>query len=280
IDDTAHAGTDGVRIGLPRSIDAPGARELAVANYRLLAIEQAARVARGTAATLSPSLEPEVRDLFLLSEAAAIDQMLATDLPGLVDELVSARRTAAALRPQMRALTERERCVERLLCELLAAHPALLPQSLPQAANPAASLQWARTHAATLSSLTGRYRGLPPVALWGRMQPLPAAMSPARRTATDEVEPHPEAQRVASMRRRPLVRQHADDEDDSHMGLSMIQLDDPQEHVEDPMGLQRPTDRDYEADPEDLADSLSELPEARLVTAPGRPTELLTTDDP
>src|SRR5690606_14774174 len=176
--------------------------------------------------------------------------------------------------------TERERCVERLLCELLASHPALIPQSLPQAADPAASLQWARTHAATLSSLTGRYRGLPPVALWGRMQPLPAAMSPARRTATDEVEPHPEAQRVASMRRRPLVRQHADDEDDSHMGLSMIQLDDPQEHVEDPLGLQRPTDRDYEADPEDLADSLSELPEARLVTAPGRPTELLTTDDP
>ena len=56
----------------------------------------------------------------------------------------------------------------------------------------------------------------------------------------------------------------------------MIQLDDPQQTVEDPMGLQRPTDV---ADPGDLGDSLSELPEARLVNTPGSAREILSSDD-
>jgi N utilization substance protein A len=82
------------------------------------------------------------------------------------------------------------------------------------------------------------------------------------------------------MLRRPKVRAPIDDEDDENVGLWMIQLDDPQEHVEDPMGLQRPTDRDDDVDPDTLADSLSELPEARLVVVPGRAREVLASDDP
>jgi nitric oxide reductase NorD protein len=85
---------------------------------------------------------------------------------------------------------------------------------------------------------------------------------------------------VRTLLRRPRVRPSADDEDDGEMGMWMIQLDDPQEHVEDPMGLQRPADRDQEKDADDLADSLSELPEARLVSAPGAPSEVLASDDP
>ena len=46
------------------------------------------------------------------------------------------------------------------------------------------------------------------------------------------------------------------------------------------MGLSRPTDRDAQADPEGLADSLAELPEARLVTSPERPKEILVSNDP
>jgi nitric oxide reductase NorD protein len=82
------------------------------------------------------------------------------------------------------------------------------------------------------------------------------------------------------MPRRPRVREAPEDEDDARVGMWMIQLDDPQEHVEDPMGLRRPTDRDDAADPDDLADSLSELPEARLVATPGSPREVLTSEDP
>ena len=59
----------------------------------------------------------------------------------------------------------------------------------------------------------------------------------------------------------------------------MIRADEPQESVEDPCGLQRPTDRDDAADPEGLADSLSELPEARMVRTPGQAREVLRSGD-
>jgi nitric oxide reductase NorD protein len=55
----------------------------------------------------------------------------------------------------------------------------------------------------------------------------------------------------------------------------MIRADEPQESVEDPFGLQRPADRDDEADPEGLGDSLSDLPEARVVRTPGMAREVL-----
>ena len=58
----------------------------------------------------------------------------------------------------------------------------------------------------------------------------------------------------------------------------MVRLDDPMESVEDPMGLQRPADRDESPDPSDLADSLSELPEARIVRTPGTPREVLESE--
>jgi nitric oxide reductase NorD protein len=76
------------------------------------------------------------------------------------------------------------------------------------------------------------------------------------------------------------VRQAPEDEDDEQVGMWMVQIDDPKESVEDPMGLQRPTDRDDDADPGDLADSLSELPEARLVPVPGASREVLASEDP
>jgi nitric oxide reductase NorD protein len=60
----------------------------------------------------------------------------------------------------------------------------------------------------------------------------------------------------------------------------MVRADDLQEKAEDPAGLQRPADRDQDADPGELADALSELPEARLVQRPGRPREILAGEDP
>ena len=59
----------------------------------------------------------------------------------------------------------------------------------------------------------------------------------------------------------------------------MIQLDEPHPHAEDPMGLQRPIDRD-DADAELFGEMLGDLPQARLVASPGRPKEVLLADDP
>jgi hypothetical protein len=60
----------------------------------------------------------------------------------------------------------------------------------------------------------------------------------------------------------------------------MIRADEPMESVEDPMGLQRPADQDDDASAADLADSLAELPEVRMVRTPGTPREVLESDAP
>jgi nitric oxide reductase NorD protein len=217
----------------------------------------------------------------MICEGAAIDRLLSLELPGLVREIENARHEALTARPRYTALTPREQEVERILLDVLAAPPSRLPEALPFAATPAASFLWACEQAAALESVSGRYRGLPPVPLWGRLESQATDAVPVANTldARDQATPVP-SDRVRALRRRPRVRPSPDDEDDGAMGMSMIQLDEPQEHVEDPMGLQRPADRDQDKDADDLADSLSELPEARLVTAPGSPAEALVSDDP
>ena len=58
----------------------------------------------------------------------------------------------------------------------------------------------------------------------------------------------------------------------------MIRFDDPMESAEDPMGLERPADHDDATKASDLADALSELPEARIMRTPGAPREVLLSD--
>ena len=87
------------------------------------------------------------------------------------------------------------------------------------------------------------------------------------------------ARAVATMRRRPRPREAPEDEDDERCGTWVIRADDPQESVEDPFGLQRPADHDEHADPEGLADSLSDLPEARIVRTAGQAREVLLTEE-
>jgi nitric oxide reductase NorD protein len=297
LDGRAHASTDRVRIRLPREVGAVEGRAVegraveggrgragAVGTYRLLAVEQAARAARGTPAALASgagrNLTVVARDLFELCEAAAVDRWLVRELPGMAHELGAARRRALTERPPISVFTESERAVESLLRALLDAPPGSPPDDLPISRSPAHSLAWAHERSAGVAALGGRYRGLPPVALWGRTEPL-AADAPVRRGAGESPrEPGLASDRVRKLRRRPRIRPSADDEDDGEMGMWMIQLDDPQEHVEDPMGLQRPADQDATKDADELADSLAELPEARLVAAPGTPAEVLASDDP
>lgn len=277
------AGTDGRRLRLPRALvgalSVNGTDDAAFATYRLLAVEQSARAARGTPQLLEPELDPPVRDLYLLAESVAVDHWLSTDLPGMVPDIVAARAIALTERPLPKLLTERELEVERRLRAALAAAPASAPAEVPLCPTPSASLNWARETAQGIARLPGRYRGVLAVPVWGRVEATPPALEPGQRGSDDEtgrVAP----ERVRNLVRRPKTRMAPDDEDDSSMGMWMIQMDDPQEHAEDPMGLQRPTDRDKETDPGDLADSLSELPEARLVASPGSPAEVLVSDDP
>ena len=110
--------TDGVRLRLPPSLPEIGG----LLKYRLLASQAAARAARGTPEWL-PAVLLE-RDLYLLSEAAAVDRQLAATLPGLLAALRAARYEARLVRPPSHLLTLRERAVEAELISTLENDPA------------------------------------------------------------------------------------------------------------------------------------------------------------
>ncbi|MEO7476623.1 MAG: VWA domain-containing protein, partial [Gemmatimonadales bacterium] len=90
----------------------------------------------------------------------------------------------------------------------------------------------------------------------------------------------PPSGRGRTLPRRPRVRDAGEEEDDAEPGTWMVRADDLQEKAEDPAGLQRPADRDQQADPGELADALSELPELRLVRSPEAVREILVGEDP
>ncbi|MDQ2766153.1 MAG: hypothetical protein M3Y30_03250, partial [Gemmatimonadota bacterium] len=171
VDLRALPSTDGVRIRLPPLLDA--STDDAASRYRLLAVVQAARAARGTPRLLPEAREPDVRDLYLLSEAAASDREIVAALPGIAISLYRARLAERESRPRDSLLTSREREVERLLRAVLGSSPDVTPAEVPFAATPAHSLVWARATAAKLVLLGDRYRGLRAVETWGRVDALP-----------------------------------------------------------------------------------------------------------
>lgn len=274
----ALASTDGLRLRLPVVMDGP-AGETAIARYRLLVLEQAARAARGTPAAL-PASDPLARDIFLIAEAAAVDRMLAILLPGMLIDVVAGRAEALADRSRAGSarMSRQETAVERLVVSLLSADPLVPPTEIPTSATPTDSNRWAGETANRIRTLSGRYRGVAPVALWGTVSLAPdiAPIAATRHDATGAQRPP----RTHMMPRRPRARAAIDDEDDSRTGTWIVRADDPQESVEDPMGLQRPTDQSDAADPGDLGDSLSDLREARLVRTPEVPREVLASDNP
>ena len=176
---TVLPSTDGERIQLPREIEATDA-ESAVASYRLLAVQQAERIARGTPAHLDPAMTPLERDLYLAREAAEVDVAIARNVPGLRLALAAARAMALAARPPLPGLTAVERAVEGIVQRFLASDTAVGLTSGSSRASPAgvggtdstpeASVAWAREQAASVAALGGKYRGLAPVFTWGTVR--------------------------------------------------------------------------------------------------------------
>ena len=168
--------TDGERIQLPREIVAADT-ESALAEYRLMAIEQAERIARRTAALVPAGRQGLERDLYLLRESVAVDAAIARTVPGLRATLVSTRVRELSVRPSLTRLTARERAVEALVRESLAADltSAAIGSSV---ASPDESLAWARDRMRELERVRGRYRGVAPVTTWGSVRVRPAGAAP------------------------------------------------------------------------------------------------------
>ena len=165
--------TDGERIFLPRALDASRGEDAAVALYRLLAIEQAERIVRGSAAGHpGADAHPLVRELYLLSEGAAIDAAIARRVGGIRPVLAAARAASLARRPRLPYLMPARNEVERLVRASLAAPPETIADGMVDADSPAASLAWARATAERMGTRQ-RYERVRPVAHWGTASPPP-----------------------------------------------------------------------------------------------------------
>lgn len=265
-------GTDGARIYLPARLDSPGDGALI---FTLLAVEQAVRLVRGTAIVGASIDADDVRHRFAIAEASAVDAWIVREAPGLVPVLRSVRRTALAQRPQSLPAARRARWIEELLRDWLAHDPMERCEWVHACATPSDSRAWAIDVARDGNDRDSFTAQIAPVVYWGQL--LPPATPIVARLYTDTGDPArtQNQRRVAEMRRQPRIREAAEDEDDAGAGAWVIRPDEPQESVEDPFGLQRPTDRDDRADPEGLGDSLSDLPEARVVRTPGQAREVL-----
>lgn len=281
--------TDGYSIWLPPD-SGIAEREEATLLYRVMALQQVIRARRGAASMITPDLSPLHEDVFLLLEACAADQQLINLLPGLARPVDELRRQAAARRPPLNQFPAPRRPFEKLVRSVLSSSCTERLESLPLTNSPEDSL-------AQIARLIHQYRLVPEGIAEGKLGPRPMfrdwwtgefrpvpdteqtviAAEPGDTETEDEGTP-----RGGRLARRPEERKPTEEEknDDDQDGIWMVQADESHPHAEDPMGLQRPADRDEEISADEFGDMVSELPEARLVSTPGKPKEVLLSDDP
>src|SRR5690606_9156388 len=176
------------------------------------------------------------------------------------------------------------RPLEALLQQLLRTSPGAACAALPHSPSPRES---ARLSLDVLQRL-----GLDPQDRRGGDAPLlrdwwtgelrsPASASRNDMPAEGEPQASSEPPRSSHLLRRPEVREAKEGEDDDRdPGILMVQLDEPHQQAEDPLGLNRPVDRDEDISADEYGDMLSELSQARLVSTPGSSKEVLISDDP
>lgn len=276
--------TNGEKIWLPPDSGTTD-RQLALEFYRVCALQQAMRAQRGSAKLVNQLNSPILADIYLLLEANAADNALALLLPGLKNSITRMRRFALAARPPLSAFSPPRRMLENFLREILENDCGQHRRKHPLSESPSQSLilaneifiQWRREKKQFEKTVLLKD-------LWtGELRPHPDQNKNTSTTAEtqsggdDDMQP-----RSGHLDRRPEVRQVKPDEDkdSNEPGAWMIQADEPHKHAEDPMGLQRPVDRDEEMTAEEYGDLVSELAEARLVSTPGKPKEVLLSDDP
>ena len=280
--------TDGIGIWLPPSCgDAD--RDTALERYRTAALQQAMRAQRGSAQYQDEAAGPLLQDAYLLMEANAADEALARSLPGTAASIDRLRRHALSARPPLDAFASHRLPFERRVRALLESRCGRAPADFPPCASPAESMAAARLLLERIereSAVPLPSSGRPLLRDWwtGDLRTPPSGLGGSSESSAPQTDngdsdsdtPQPKSARLA---RRPDVRRAEAGEDDERQGAFMIQTSQPHEHAEDPAGLQRPSDRDEETSADDFAESLADLPEARLVVTPGRPKEFLLSED-
>lgn len=276
--------TDGHSILLPAQcgLDDPKA---ALDHYRVAALQQAMRAVRGSPRPWAALPSALHRHLYLLIEAHAADAELTRILPGMADSAHAMRRAALAQRPRITEFSGARRRFEAYVRDLLGDCGMLARHSPPTAPTPEDSARLASRLAAEYHARAGAPAHLGANALFkdwwtGELHPAAETDAASATVATPSGLAPDRPPRSARLTRRPKVRDPREDEDRDEPGLWMVQTGAPEEHAEDPFGLQRPTDQDEDTAAADFADSLSELPEARLIRSAEPAKEVLLSDDP
>ncbi len=279
--------TDGAQIWLPAETGLVDPAE-ALERFRTAALQQAMRVVRGSAVGAGNETAPLVRDLYLLIEAHAADADLAQLLPGMRMALQAGRAAALNARPALSQFPAERKPLEAWVRRLMAEPVSARGADVPYSPLPARSLQLAHDIASEFqrdASRAGRPNTQPLFKDWWTGEIL-APGAAAGLVDGHEVGGGPsdpasaDPTRSARLARQPKVREAPDEEDDTRQGAWMIQASAPHEVAEDPLGLQRPADRDTQTAADEFAESLAELEQARLISTPGRPQEVLLSDDP
>lgn len=159
---------------LPPQLATRGDVDHAIARYRLLALAQGARAARGTNVG-APASDALAHDLYLVAESVVAERDVATRAPTLAPLLQTLRFAELTARPKISRLAHAERQVESLLRATLASPPDRAPDDVPVCATPAESRAWAETTAREIRRTSGdltHYRPLNPMTLWGLAWPV------------------------------------------------------------------------------------------------------------
>ena len=262
---------DASSIWLPRQLDGVPAGD-APLLYRAMALQQAERCAGRDRDGLARLVGPLQRDLLLVLEAEHADSALAKALPGMRRGLEALRMQALRRRPPIGAFARARQPLERWLRERLTA-----PIGAPSSTSAERLAQ-----AQALAQRWPQAMGSEP--LWkdwwtgdwssddeGRR----AELIDGDSGSIGDDRPV----KSARLARTPRVREAHDGEDDRRPGASMVQTAQPHEIAGDPAGLQRPVDRESDDAAEGHAESVSELPQARLVRSAQRAHEVLLAED-
>lgn len=262
--------TDGYSIWLPVNAGVESTSTLQV-----MALQQAARAERGAPSSAAKLTDPLVRAIFEVLEADAADVVLARAFPGVASRIDALRRECLQVRPRLETFPPARRPLETWLRGVL---EQACDRSAPSCE---ASLRHALEIAPTLQSAKGSRAGRLYRDRWiGELRAPSTHADVARQREAREEDASSPPVRSARMARRPDVRAPDERDDKAAQGAWMVQTAQPHEHAEDPFGIERPTDRDEQQAAEEFADSVSELAQARLVSTPGAPKEILLSDDP
>lgn len=275
--------TDGQQLWLPADTGVTDLHQGAEL-YRVMALQQAMRAWRGSAAMINPEWSPLQADAYLLLEAWAADQELSEQFPGMTVPLARLRQVALHRRPPLAAFSRARRPLELLLRQLLATPAGHSCAVVPESRSPQHSTELVPqllSNIGLFSAETGAGKS-PLLRDWWTGE-LRAAAAPT--SAVLDNNPPAESGNVpphsAHLRRRPDVRTATEDEDKNpDPGIFMVQADEPQPHAEDPLGLNRPVDRDKDISADACGDMVADLAQARLVATPAPAKEVLLSDEP